>query len=156
MNERTTLKKIISGGQTGADLAGIEAAQYCGILTGGTAPKRWRVCNPDGSDGSNPLLAAYGLTEHSSREYKPRTIKNVLDSDGTVWYGFEDSPGGKLTLSTAKKSGKPAIVNPSTEQLRSWVAENQIQTLNVAGNRESSFNPNIYREVYDAICEAFY
>ena len=32
------LKKIISGGQTGADLAGLEAASYLGIHTGGKMP----------------------------------------------------------------------------------------------------------------------
>jgi hypothetical protein len=149
------IKRIVSGGQTGADSAGLHAARSLGIETGGIAPKGWRICNPDGSDGSDPSLAEFGLTEHSSRDYPPRTIANVQNSDGTVWFGYEKSNGGKLTLSTAKRLGKPAIVNPSPEQLRKWVEENKIETLNVAGNRESDFNPTIASDTYLTIVSAF-
>ena len=51
------VRKCISGGQTGADFAGLEAARICGILTVGTAPKGFRTL-----DGSNPDLGSvYGL-----------------------------------------------------------------------------------------------
>lgn len=149
------IEKLISGGQTGADRAGLDAAKILGIPTGGTAPKGWRICNPDGTDGSDPTLAEFGLVESDSREYRDRTIQNVQDSDATVWYGFQDSPGGKLTLSTAKRLNKPAIVNPTPQQLRQWVEGNSIKILNVAGNRFSTHNPDIYDLVYRSIMYAF-
>jgi len=87
IEEKRYPKKVISGGQTGADFAGLMAAKNCGIPTGGTAPKGYRICNPDGSDGENPDLKQFGLIEHESLEYKPRAIKNVQDSDETIWFG---------------------------------------------------------------------
>jgi hypothetical protein len=36
-------KKVISGGQTGADLTGLEEAHKRGIPTGGTVPKGCRT-----------------------------------------------------------------------------------------------------------------
>ena len=35
------LEPVISGGQTGADQAGLRAAQACGIPTGDQAPRGW-------------------------------------------------------------------------------------------------------------------
>lgn len=148
-------KKIVSGGQNGSDLAGLEAAKKLGIPTGGTAPKGWRVQDYDGNETSNPQLADFGLVESDSREYRDRTIKNVEDSDGTVWFGYTESPGGKLTISTAKKLKKPIIINPDPEALRVWVNSQNIAVLNVAGNRASAFNPGIYNEVFNAIVLAF-
>jgi Circularly permutated YpsA SLOG family len=37
------LKKIISGGQTGADQAGLRTAKRLGIETGGWMPQGWRT-----------------------------------------------------------------------------------------------------------------
>jgi hypothetical protein len=116
------LQKLISGGQAGADRAGLDAAKALGIPTGGTAPKGWRICLPDGSDGSDPSLAELGLVEHALREYPPRTRQNVADSDGTVWFGYVDSPGGKLTVRTCRKLKKPYLVEPkSVIEFIDWV-----------------------------------
>ncbi|MEM8603229.1 MAG: putative molybdenum carrier protein [Cyanobacteria bacterium P01_H01_bin.121] len=147
--------KIISGGQYGADLAGLDAAQALGIPTGGTAPRGWRVQLPDGSESSNPALVDYGLVEHQSRSYPPRTRANVRDSDGTVWFGYEHSGGGRLTLQTCTHLGKPSIINPTPEQLREWAIAKQIRILNVAGNRASDLNPTIYDCSYTTLVVAF-
>lgn len=148
------LKKIISGGQTGADEAGLKAAKDLGFETGGTAPKGWRIQNYDGTEGSNPGLADYGLVEHESREYPPRTKQNVADSDATVWFGYEGSGGAKLTISTARRLHKLLIVNPTAKELRRWLEANPIAVLNVAGNRLSDFNPTIFDDVYSLLVEA--
>lgn len=148
-------ERLISGGQQGADTAGLVAASHLGIPTGGTAPRGYRVCLPDGSDGTNPALADYGLVEHSSREYPPRTRQNVKDSDGTVWFGYAYSPGGRLTIDTCNKMGKPYTVNPTPERLREWVKKNNIRVLNVAGNRASDQNPDIFERTYECIFKAF-
>lgn len=150
------LRTVRSGGQNGADKAGIDAAHALGYSTGGWAPKGWRVKNFDGSDGSNPSLAKLGLKEHESRDYPPRTKLNAEQSDGTAWFGYVDSPGGKLTIRSAKNAGKLVIINPGVDQLKNWIVEHQIQDLNIAGNTESEFNPDIYQAtfqvVYDALC----
>jgi hypothetical protein len=150
-----TLEVIISGGQTGADEAGLRAARDIGIPTGGTAPKNYRICLPDGSDGTNPDLANYSLVESHSYSYKPRTIKNVKDSDGTVWFGFSDSPGGILTIKTCKENNKPYILNPTSLDLFFWVKTRKIKVLNVAGNRLSNLNPTIADTTYKCIKHAF-
>lgn len=149
------LKRIISGGQTGADEAGLKAAKDSGLETGGTAPKGWRIENYNGTEGSNPKLAEYGLVEHASRDYPPRTKQNVADSDGTVWFGFEGSPGAKLTFSTVNRLRKRLIINPAADELADWLAAYEIEVLNVAGNRLSEFNPTIYEDTYKLLTEAF-
>lgn len=149
------VEKIISGGQNGADFSALQAAKSLEIETGGTAPKGWRVCDWDGKDASNPDLANYGLIEHSSREYPPRTIANVKDADATVWFGYAKSPGGKLTIGTCEKLGKPYLINPTPEQLRAFCDWWSVKVLNVAGNRLSADNPNIDQVVREAIVQAF-
>lgn len=150
------LEKIISGGQTGADWAALVAAKDMDIPTGGTAPKGWRIQLPNGQDSSNPRLEEFGLVEHVSREWRYRTIQNVLDADGTLWVGYESSGGGKLTLGTAIKNGKPFIVNPTPEALLHWVTQEGIKVLNVAGNRLSEHNPGIEVQTYRLLTRAFH
>ena len=155
------IEKIISGGQTGADRAGLDAAALLKIPTGGTAPKGFRICNYDGTDGSDPSLANLGLVEHPLSSYPPRTKQNVLDSHGTVWFGFSKSPGGVLTIKTCKTEGKPVLIleTPFTKDLEkrfiNWIQNNNIKILNVAGNRHSKFNPDIYQCVFDFLISVF-
>ena len=126
--------KIISGGQTGGDIGGLLAGAELGLQTGGTAPKGFRT-----DSGLNPELANYGLVEHTSSSYRPRTIENVRNSDGTVLFGNVSSPGCKLTILTCIKLQKPYMTNPSKLELIGWIDKKFIKILNVAGNRESSY-----------------
>jgi Circularly permutated YpsA SLOG family len=147
--------RIICGGQRGADQAGLWAAIDLGIPTGGTAPAGYRVCcEMLGDDLSDPWLAEYGLIEHGSRDYRDRTIQNVRDSDATVWIGSPGSPGGKLTLSSCSRTGKPYIVNPTPYGLRHFCNQGAIKTLNVAGNRDRP-GSEICDVTYRLIGEAF-
>jgi len=126
--------KIISGGQQGADVGGLLAAKELNILTGGTAPKGYRT-----EVGSNfDLRDIFNLSEHSSDKYPPRTAANVKNSDGTVLFGNMNSPGSKMTIKFCRQMNKPYIINPSINQLRQWINLNNIQIMNVAGNREST------------------
>ena len=54
----TRLRKIESGGQTGADQAGLRAARAERLETGGWAPKGWET-----EEGPAPWLADSGLIE---------------------------------------------------------------------------------------------
>ncbi len=104
------LERIISGGQTGIDQLGLDVAYSLGIPTGGTAPKGYLTEN-----GPNSLSRElYGLTEHTSASYPPRTRANGQQSDGSVIFG-RLSGGTKLTLETCGKEGKPHLVNPTAD-----------------------------------------
>lgn len=51
-----TLRRVISGGQCGVDVAALRAAKRAGLQTGGTMPRGWRTL-----DGPRPEYAAeYG------------------------------------------------------------------------------------------------
>lgn len=142
---------FISGAQTGADRAGLDAGKRLGVFTGGTVPKGRRT-----EDGtlSDEDMERYALTESDSASYSDRTYANVRNSEGTVIFGRTSSPGSRLTISACRHFRRPYIENPSAEQLREWAAENEIETLNVAGNRESG-NPGIYQRTLDTLIEAF-
>ena len=72
-------RKVISGGQTGADQAGLVVARRFGIPTAGWMPRGWKT-----SAEPNPHLGReYGLREHTG-DYAERTAANVRDSDGTI------------------------------------------------------------------------
>jgi len=98
--------KIISGGQIGADLAGLRAAQSVGLLTGGMAPKGYRTLK-----GTQPGLAGFGVVESGSAGYPTRTQRNVMDSDCTVIFAKNlASAGTKLTMDYCEKHARPAHV----------------------------------------------
>ena len=97
------IKKIISGGQTGADQAGLDVAIELSIPHGGWIPK--------GRKTENGILPAkYKLTEMNSTSYPKRTEKNVLDSDGTVIFTTGSLTGGSaLTRKFANKHNRPVL-----------------------------------------------
>lgn len=134
------LKKICSGAQTGADIAGLVTAKEFGLETGGWIPKGWKTLS-----GSKPEYAElYGIQEHSSTSYKPRTWFNARDSDGTIRLAFNFQSAGEIcTLNGVKHHKKPHIdvdlANPRPHQeVIDWINENNIETLNVAGNAEQT------------------
>jgi len=134
------ITKVISGGQTGADQAGIYAAAQMKIPTGGTMPKGYKVIN--GYD--EEFAKIYGLEESHSDKYPPRTIKNVIDSDGTIRFASNfNSAGERCTLKAIHMKGKPYfdvnVVNfPEHKEVVKWIKENNIKVLNIAGNSEKS------------------
>lgn len=139
------IKKIVSGGQTGADRAGLDAAMAAGIPVGGYCPKG-RLAE----DGTVP--DRYPLIELSKGGYTARTEKNVVESDGTLILNIGRLSGGtKLTAEYARKHSKPYLIVqldevPKPEMVNQWLKGNAIQTLNVAGPRESKFPEGIYQQ----------
>lgn len=142
------VKKIISGGQTGGDRGGLEAGKRLGLQTGGTAPKGYKTEN-----GSDPSLKNFGLIEHESSNYRYRTIENVKNSDGTIWFGKTDSPGAILTINSAKRLNRQLMINPTIELFKRFVEQKNIEILNVAGNRASKF-PGIQEYVQNFLITA--
>lgn len=144
--------KIISGGQTGADQGALKAGVQLGFETGGTAPPNFMT-----EQGSNlSLKHIYNLVEGEPdlSTYVKRTIKNVMDSDATVWFGNENSNGRRLTLRTVSKHRKLSLINPTSSELRAWVESNDISVLNVAGNRESK-SKGVEKMTYEILIDAF-
>lgn len=96
---------IISGGQTGVDIAGLEAAKSFKIKTGGWAPLGWQtLVGPQ-----QELLESYGLKEHSGG-YSKRTKQNIIDSNITLIIARNwKSAGTLLTMRVARELNKPFI-----------------------------------------------
>lgn len=132
--------KIISGGQTGVDRAALEMAIELGIPHGGWCP-RGRLSE----DGLIPQQ--FQLQETESIQYHVRTEKNVLEADGTlILCAGALSSGTRLTRVFAQRHHKTYRVIDLRAKfpiafhslIRCWLREHNIQTLNVAGPRESS------------------
>lgn len=146
------IRKIISGGQTGADRAALDLAIEWNIAHGGWIPKG-RLAE----DG--PLPEKYHLREMPTSDYPQRTEKNVLDSDGTLILSHGPLTGGSaLTRKLAIKHGRAWLhINLSeinafmaAQAIHDWIFEQDIAVLNVAGSRESQ-DPKIYRATYDIL-----
>ncbi|MCO6512663.1 MAG: putative molybdenum carrier protein [Aridibacter famidurans] len=150
------VEKVVSGGQTGADRAGLDAAIELGLETGGWVP-RGRLAE----DGAIPESYS-SLRETDSAHYPERTALNVRDSDCTVIVSQGELTGGSLlTLEIARQYGKPAIhIDLSSEtleeaviRLRDWLARNGSRVMNIAGPRASS-DPEIYAMTRRLIADA--
>jgi putative molybdenum carrier protein len=137
------LARIVSGGQTGVDRAALDVALELGLPCGGWCPRGRRA-----EDG--PIAERYPLQETPAAEYEQRTEWNVRDSDATlVLTSGVPSGGTALTVRAARRLGRPVLVVDPTaadaaEQIRAWLLEAGVRTLNVAGPRESGA-PGIHR-----------
>ncbi len=131
--------KLISGGQTGADISIVAVAKALGLQTGGTMPAGWRT-----EAGPNPGLQAEGFTESNSADYRVRTRKNVEESDATLIFATDpNSDGTRLTMDHAAITRKPCkVINPfvptAIQEAALWLVATQPSILNIAGNRESN------------------
>ena len=139
------IKKIISGGQTGADRAALDFALKFNIPHGGWIPNG-RITE------EGPLPDKYHLQEMPTSSYPARTEQNVIDTDGTLIVSHGKLTGGSAyTRKMAMKHGKPwyhADLNklPTFQAamvIDEWISQNKIEALNVAGPRASE-DPTIY------------
>lgn len=150
------LQLVISGGQTGADRAGLAAAKGAGIATGGWMPKGFRA-----QDGSRPEFAAlYGVREHVSDRYPPRTALNVKEADATLRFATDwDSPGEALTLEFCARYGRPYLdvtpgAGPAPAEVAAWLVRHGVRVLNVAGNSDRT-SPGIGAFVTEFLSAVF-
>jgi hypothetical protein len=137
---RNPVEKIISGGQTGADRAGLDVALELGLAIGGWVPQGRRA-----EDGVVPARYT-GLRETDSAAYEERTERNVREADATVVFCFGAPTGGTaLTVRLAERLGRPHLVvdlerwgeETAVPELRRWLAQVRPTVLNVAGPRAS-------------------
>ena len=140
------IKRIISGGQTGVDIAALEAALELGISTSGAMPFGWRTL-----DGPRPEYEKrFGMKQTAGSSYAPRTFANAGAAGLTLRIAADWNTQGELcTLRAVAAVGQEPFdigldadlrVNP----LRLAAALARIRaagpglTLNVAGNSEQS------------------
>jgi len=151
------IKKIVTGGQTGADRAALDAAIEYGIPYGGWLPRGRKT-----EDGR--LSERYHLKEIQSISYPQRTELNVIDSDGTLIISHGNLSGGSAyTLEMAKKHKRPCLhidLNEISEYkaveiIKYWTDVKGIETLNVAGARASE-DPQIYEVTKNLIKSVLY
>jgi hypothetical protein len=153
------IAKIISGGQTGADRGGLDAAIEAGVPHGGWCPKGRKA-----EDGVIP--EKYRLVEMDAVSYEARTEANVVDSHCTVVFAYGKPTGGsKKTVEFAAKYRRPCLCVDLDKVSDRWAAEAILQwlvpaadvlrdrlkpppfpVLNIAGSRESKA-PGIQQRV---------
>lgn len=147
------LKKIISGGQTGVDRAGLDAAIKFGLDHGGSIPKGRRT-----EDGVLPDI--YKLEEMATQSYPLRTEKNVIDGDATLLISHGPLTGGSLlTKEKAVLHARPCLhidlerleLEKALGALDDFIKANNVEILNVAGPRASG-DPRAYSAAYLLLC----
>jgi hypothetical protein len=128
------IRKVVSGGQTGADRAALDWAIEHEIPHGGWCPAGRRA-----EDGIIP--ERYRLQETPGHNYEQRTRWNVRDSDATLIISLSaELAGGALaTRQSAEKMKHPYLhVYPGhewRERIAAFFEATPVQILNVAGPR---------------------
>ena len=123
------------------DRGALDAALEHGFPCGGWCPEG-RLAE----DGRIP--DRYPLTELAGSGYRQRTIRNIVDSDGTViCYAGEVTGGTKLTLSQCLRKNRPFLLldalevsaDRAGERIVAFIEAHGIGVLNVAGPREGKW-----------------
>ncbi|MBI2342903.1 MAG: putative molybdenum carrier protein [Deltaproteobacteria bacterium] len=139
----STLKKILSGGQTGVDRAVLDVALARHIPCGGWCPRGRRA-----EDGT--IALTYPLQETPLDDYVQRTEWNVRDADGLLIVHYGKPTGGTaLAVAFAQQYCRPYFLidltkRPDKRAFHRWLEENAIETLSVGGPRESHAPGFIY------------
>jgi hypothetical protein len=144
--------KVVTGGQTGVDRGALDAALDLKIECGGWCPEG-RLAE----DGVIP--EQYPLEELAGGDYRDRTRKNVVDSDGSAIIYFGEIEGGtECTLDDCVQLAKPyqlidgAGMQPgqAAMQIAEFVRERNLQTLNIAGPRASKIEKG-HKYAFDTV-----
>lgn len=146
-----SVHKIISGGQTGVDIAALRAGAAAGIKTGGFCPKGWLT-----ELGPRPdLLKSFGLAQHDLTKYPPRTRANVVAGDCTLIIADHMDTGSKFTAEICFVLERPMLHltrskmesdrEKALDEVLGWLRSVPHGIVNVAGNRESK-SPGIEAE----------
>lgn len=146
---------IRSGGQTGADRGGLDAAMEADAPIVGWCPKGGRAEDFEHAPG---LLMPYPqLVETPSAEFVQRTAWNVRDAHATLIVapdGVEPQSGTALTVEFAQSYSRPVLVVAGMEDppaAREWLAlMGYGLTLNMAGPRASKC-PRAYDMAHDLV-----
>lgn len=160
------LARVVSGGQTGVDVAGLDAALECGLETDGWMPLGFLA-----EDGPHPDYAQkYRVRQTRTDSYYTRTRLNVAMADATlIVHAGPISGGTRLTMNFCKqkRDGDEWLAvdldDIRTEEAREqaviyvarWLRRRQVFILNCAGPRESKC-PGIYQRARDFFVSVFH
>ncbi len=151
---KPTSLTIVSGGQTGVDQGALDAALDRGVNCGGWCPEGRR-------SEAGAIPARYPVHELVGSGYSERTWQNVVDSDGTViLYNTVLDGGTQLTAEYCGQERKPHVLidaatlsqAASVDVLRSFIRDNDIEVLNVAGPRASKW-PDAHAYAHSLLTE---
>lgn len=131
--------KIVSGGQTGVDLAALTFAKDNAFVYGGWVPKGRT------NEAGRISDSFAGLRETETGNVDERTRRNVTDSDATlIFVDGAVSPGTDLTQRFADDMEKPHLeidarqeATDCADRIRRWLLEVKPEVLNIAGPRAS-------------------
>lgn len=139
------VKKIISGGETGAERAALDVAVELDIPYSGWIPQ--------GRKTEDPLLPPrYQLREIPDEGYGKGQEQNVIDSEGTLILSHGDLTGySAFTRQVAEKRGRPWIhidfsnrsAFSSAQLVNAWIIKYGIEIVHITGS-DSSEDPDIY------------
>ena len=151
------IKKIISGGQPGAEQAALDAAIKLDIPHAG-----WTYKGRKAEDGILP--EEHNLKEIDNPSYFKRLEKNIIDAEGTVILTYGQLQiGTKSVRQLADKHKKPCLpldlkectLNHAISSIRKWMDNHEIGEIFFTGSKPIAA-PNIYEEVIlivEGICQ---
>ena len=146
------IKKIISGGLPGVELAALHAAIKLDIPHEGWTYKRRRTENDE-------LPEQFNIKQIANPSYFERLERNIICSDGTVilTYGQLIS-GTKATKDLADKHNKRFLLLDLNEctlshvvsSIRKWMDNHKIEKIFFTGSKPIA-SPNLHEEVIKII-----
>ncbi len=152
------MKLIVSGGQSGADLAGIDWAIKSGLPYEIRTFEGFKPVGGRSLDYTNITYIPY-FSSYSSyvSKLRGRTKYNVQHSDCTLIFldcPIEETSGSRLTLTLCKKYGKPYMPVPIFGEQKIAIQEAgrlmvQYTVVNIAGTR--TCNEDTVKLVLDKI-----
>jgi len=148
------IKKIISGGQPGVEIAALDAAIRLNIPHAGWCYQGRKI------DGGI-LDKQYKVNEIDNPSYFQRLENNIVDSEGTVVLNYGQlAMGSKAARDIAGKHNKSFLnvdlskhaLNHAIASIRKWMAKNEVSTVYFTGTKTGAgLSPNVYDEVIQVI-----
>jgi hypothetical protein len=151
------IRKLISSGQTGVELAALDAAIKLGITHGGWVARGKR-------NALGPISDVYRLKEVAAVGFKTATEQNVMSADGTLLVTRgKKSPRTQYAVEMSLKHQRQLLhvdlsQNASFEAaslISSWGSLQKIKTAFVTGPQWDT-DPHIYAQTLKIIETAFY
>jgi hypothetical protein len=146
------IKKIISGGKPGVELAALDAAIRLDIPHAG-----W--CYRNRKTDGGVLADHYNVKEIDNPSYFERLKKNIIDSGGTVVLTYGQlAVGSKAVKDLAVKHNKPLLdvnlgkhsLNHIVSLIREWMTNHEIDTIYFTGSKTG---PDLSKKIYDVVIQ---